>query len=72
MEENMKEEVAFVRSGWRKQLNILVLGLGTIFVWRGVWTLNDELIFKSDPVLSACISIVIGLLFFIFMAEIKI
>lgn len=72
MQKKAEPEIQFVMSGWRGQLRVLVLGLGTIFVWRGVWKLNDELIYPKDTVISACISIVIGLLLFIFMAEIKI
>ena len=44
------------------QLSILytIVGIATVFVWKGVWSLMDLTIFPSDFTKSAWVSMLIG------------
>lgn len=56
---------------WRFYLRSLLIGVGSISVWRGLWLLSDLIIFPDDLMLSALVSIVIGLVIFIISNEIR-
>lgn len=53
------------------QLRILILGVGTIMAWRGVWRLADALLLPSNLVMSSVVSILVGLLIFALIGEIR-
>ena len=54
---------------WKFYLRSLLIGVGSISVWRGLWLLSDVIIFPDDLILSALVSIVIGLVIFILANE---
>lgn len=39
----------------------LIIGIGIISFWRGIWALSDNLLFQGEPVKSAVTSIIIGM-----------
>lgn len=56
---------------WRYYLRTLLVGVGGISVWRGLWLLSDVVIFPDDVLTSACVSIVAGLIIFILANEVR-
>lgn len=42
-------------------LRDLIIVVGVILVWRGVWQLADRFLFPGQPILSETLSIIIGL-----------
>lgn len=40
--------------------NIIIV-IGVVAVWRGLWDLFDMYFFPGDPLLSDCLSIVLGI-----------
>ncbi len=42
--------------------NAIVIVLGIIMLWRGVWGLLDQFLFPGSPTLSSLISIGLGVL----------
>lgn len=45
----------------KKVLYVLLVAVGMILVWRGVWDLVDMYVFLENPLLSALISLFVGL-----------
>ena len=43
-----------------RNLEVFVLAVGVVFVWRGVWGLSDIYILPNNEPLSYIISILIG------------
>ena len=43
-------------------LKTLLICIGVVMVWRGVWNLCDSYLFPDNPILSDVISIVVGIL----------
>lgn len=58
--------------GWRFYLKNLLIGVGGISFWRGMWLLSDVLIFPDDPISSALVSIIIGLVIFVVANEVRV
>lgn len=48
-----------------------MIGVGSISVWRGLWLLSDLVVFPDDLMLSAAVSIVFGLIVFVFANEVR-
>jgi hypothetical protein len=46
----------------KKNLGYLIIAVGIVFIWRGVWGLADIFLMPSIPVLSFSLSILIGIL----------
>ncbi len=46
----------------KKTLYLIITGIGIVLFWRGIWLLLDEFLFPNNLVLSASISVVVGLL----------
>ncbi|MEN9920352.1 MAG: Fuseless [Candidatus Parcubacteria bacterium] len=46
----------------RKNLGYLVIAVGIVLIWRGVWGLADILLVPNIPVLSFLLSILLGVL----------
>ena len=44
----------------RKNLSYLIIAIGIVLIWRGVWGLLDIFLFPSIPVLSFSVSIALG------------
>jgi len=44
----------------------LLVGLGVVLFWRGTWNLLDHLIFPQQPIFSALVSLIIGLVILFF------
>ncbi len=42
--------------------NAVIIVLGIIMLWRGVWGLLDEYLFPGNPTLSHLLSILLGVL----------
>jgi hypothetical protein len=42
-----------------------LFGIATIAFYRGTWMLLDLFLFPASPLLSACLSVLIGLIFFV-------
>ena len=49
----------------------LLIGVGSILIWRGVWLLTDLFLVPDDLPLSGFLSICIGLLLFVFFGEVR-
>ena len=45
----------------KSNFKLLVLAIGVVAIWRGVWGLMDLYLFPNNPALSFIISIAIGL-----------
>jgi len=45
----------------RSNFSLLLLAIGIVAVWRGVWGLMDIYLFPENPTVSFVISIAIGL-----------
>lgn len=45
----------------KSNFKLLLLAIGVVAVWRGVWGLMDIYLFPDNPILSFIISIIIGL-----------
>jgi hypothetical protein len=43
-------------------LNTLIVAVGAVFIWRGIWGLLDIYFFPNNQVLSYALSAVIGFL----------
>ena len=65
-------ESAKAAPGWRFYLRNLLIGIGGISFWRGMWLLSDVLLFPQDPITSAIVSIIIGLIIFIVANEVRV
>lgn len=46
----------------RRNLNYIVIAVGIVMIWRGIWGLLDTYLTPSNPTLSFIISIIIGLI----------
>ena len=40
----------------------VLVSTGVVFYWRGVWNLVDHIVFPDQPILSALVTLVVGLL----------
>ncbi|AKH32932.1 hypothetical protein XF24_00604 [candidate division SR1 bacterium Aalborg_AAW-1] len=40
----------------------LVIAIGVVLVWRGVWHLADEYLFPNHPTLSSIVSLLVGII----------
>ena len=47
-------------------LAAFMIGLALIMVWRGIWLLADEYLFPGNTIVSALVSIAIGLIILYF------
>lgn len=56
---------------WRFYLRTLLIGVGSISVWRGLWLLSDLIIFPDDLMVSSIVSIVLGLIVFVLANEVR-
>lgn len=45
-----------------RNLKYIIIAIGIVFVWRGIWGLADLYIFPESPILSLIISLVTGLI----------
>ena len=45
----------------KNNLKYIVIAVGVVLVWRGIWGLLDQILFPSDPFLSYGLSIVAGI-----------
>ena len=45
----------------RKYLRALLIAVGAILLWRGIWTLADLYLFPHKMWISGIISVIIGL-----------
>jgi hypothetical protein len=45
----------------KSNFGLLVLAIGVVAIWRGVWGLMDLYLFPDNPTLSFIISIAVGL-----------
>ncbi len=77
-ENQMEEPKKTSRSGLifmsfdnRGAARLLLLGVATIAVWRGLWNLQNIYLLPNDPLLSQIVSIIGGLCLFILFREIK-
>lgn len=46
----------------KKNLNVLILAVAIVFVWRGIWGLADLHLLPNSPTISFIASIVIGVI----------
>lgn len=44
-----------------KNIDFLILAIGVISVWRGIWYLQDTYLLPDNPLLSAIVSIGAGI-----------
>ncbi len=54
----------------KKNFNYIIIVLGIVLVWRGIWGLADTYLFPNNPILSFIISVLIGI-FLLFLVDIK-
>jgi len=40
----------------------IIIAIGVVLVWRGVWHMADMYLFPNNPLLSNIVSLVIGIL----------
>lgn len=40
----------------------IIIAIGVVLVWRGVWNIADMYVFPNNPLLSNIISLVVGIL----------
>lgn len=62
--DNLKDEYIEFTSNLQKKYRIIstiIIAVGIIFVWRGVWVLTDIFLLPENYTLSAIVSILIGL-----------
>ena len=53
----------------RKNIHFLVIGIGVILIWRGVWGLADVLLFPKNQLISFSVSIVMGIIILVIKHE---
>jgi len=46
---------------FKQNSKILLIAIGVVFVWRGIWGITDLYLFPNNPTLSLIVSIMIGL-----------
>ena len=56
-----------IRINLKRAVPALILALGAVFFWRGVWGLLDVYLFPNNMVLSYSISIGIGIVVLYFI-----
>ena len=56
---------------WKFYLKTLLIGVGGISVWRGLWLLSDIIIFPDNLMTSALVSIIFGLVIFVIANEVR-
>lgn len=58
----LEKKVSGISLRWdRDFIKNLVIVIGVVAVWRGMWNLMDHYIFPSNPLLSNLICIVLGI-----------
>jgi 1,4-dihydroxy-2-naphthoate octaprenyltransferase len=45
----------------KRNLNYIIIAIGVVLVWRGVWYIADEFLLPDRPLGTAILSIIIGL-----------
>lgn len=50
----------------KSNLNLLILSIGVISVWRGIWGILETYLFPENQLLSFSVSILFGLLILYF------
>ena len=61
MLDNIKQHPTWVQ--WKKDHpngNALIILVGLVFIWRGIWSFLDAYLFPSYPLLSYLVSISVG------------
>jgi hypothetical protein len=56
------KKITFSLKPNKKFLYTLLAAVGVIFVWKGIWDLLNLYLFPNNPLLSALISLFIGLI----------
>ncbi len=51
---SLKQDKYFIRN--------LVIAIGVVLVWRGIWHLADEYLFPNNETLSSIVSLIAGIL----------
>ena len=46
----------------QKNLRHIIVAIGVVMVWRGIWGLADVYLFPNDQLLSFAISVIIGVI----------
>lgn len=52
-------------------INVIAGLVGLVFIWRGVWGLLDLFLLPSHPVKSRIVSIIIGFLIVLLLADLS-
>lgn len=54
----------------KKNLHIILIAVGVVFVWRGIWDLADIYLLPDNPQLSFLVSVMVGIVL-LFLIDIK-
>ncbi len=55
----------------KENIRTIIIAIGVVLIWRGIWGLSDDYLFHSNPTLSYAVSVIAGLLILLLIGKKK-